>query len=445
MKLTGTPEKNRDYYFGWVNKGLRYHKLKLGSPISEQQIESFIENHLMLDEEWISRQARDALLLYREFIRYGLSHFQQDSSSHHTNKNSDSSVAFGDELDSGEDFSKYSAENEETSSHCMELLPVQTRARIELLMRDAIERMKVQRLARSTIRSYKYWIKDYLVYSSCGLLNFESPGSMESYLSHLAIKKKVARSTQNQAFNGILFLFRYIFRVSLSDEVNAVRSPDLKKLPVVLSKEEVQAVFSCLDGVNLLMCKLIYGSGMRLKECLTLRQKDIDLQRQIITIRNTKSKRDRTTVLPSSLIPYLEEQQETAKELFLFDRKENLPGVELPDSIAQKFPKAPVDFSWYWVFPSPRLSIDPNTNQGRRNHYHHASLQKIFKRAVRKSGIVKKASIHTLRHSFATHLLESGYDIRTIQDLLGHKSLQTTMIYTHVTQLGLSGIRSPLD
>jgi len=184
---------------------------------------------------------------------------------------------------------------------------------------------------------------------------------------------------------------------------------------------------------------------MRLKECLTLRQKDIDLQRQIITIRNTKSKRDRTTVLPTSLIPFLEEQQEIAKELYLFDRKENLPGVELPDSFTQKFPNAPVDFSWYWVFPSPRLSIDPATNQGRRYHYHHASLQKIFKGAVLKAGIVKKASIHTLRHSFATHLLESGYDIRTIQDLLGHKSLQTTMIYTHVTQLGLSGIRSPLD
>jgi len=277
-----------------------------------------------------------------------------------------------------------------------------------------------------------------------------SPYSLESkdvkdFMTYLAVERNVAISTQNQAFNSILFLFRYVLDKKIDDISEAVRAKGNRRLPVVLSKQEIGRLFEHMSGLYLLMAKIIYGCGLRLRECLQLRIKDIDFERNAVTIRSGKGDKDRETVLPESIKEKLREHLKKARKIFEKDRKNNVPGVQLPHAFERKSPNAGKEWAWFWVFPSSKLSIDPLMKIVRRHHLYSDVLQRHIRHAGITAKIPKRITVHTLRHSFATHLLEKGYDIRTIQDLLGHSDLNTTMIYTHVMSKNKLGITSPLD
>jgi len=264
-------------------------------------------------------------------------------------------------------------------------------------------------------------------------------------MTYLAVEQNVAISTQNQAFNSILFLFRHVLDKKIDDISEAVRAKGNRRLPVVLTKQEIGRLFDKLSGVNLLMAEIIYGCGLRLQECLQLRVKDIDFERNAVTIRIGKGDKDRETVLPESLKDVLASHLQKVRKIFDKDRADDLPGVQLPYAFERKSPNAGKEWPWFWVFPSNTLSVDPITNIVRRHHVFRGHMQKRIKHAAINANIPKRITVHTLRHSFATHLLESGHDIRTIQDLLGHNDLNTTMIYTHVAHKNRLGVKSPLD
>ena len=267
-----------------------------------------------------------------------------------------------------------------------------------------------------------------------------------AFLTHLAVQRDVAASTQNQALSALLFLYKVVLGRPLNwlnDEV--VRARNSERLPTVFSRAEARAVLAQLDGTPWLAASLMYGSGLRLMECLRLRVKDIDLDQVHIIVRDGKGRKDRATLLPASSIDPLRRQIEHVQALHDSDLRDGFGRVHLPHALALKYPEADRQPGWQYLFPSGRRAVNPRTGIVRRHHLDESALQKAVKRAIRAAGVIKPASCHTFRHSFATHLLESGYDIRTIQELLGHKDVRTTMIYTHVSKSGPLGVRSPLD
>ena len=268
---------------------------------------------------------------------------------------------------------------------------------------------------------------------------------MTRFLTHLAVDGKVSASTQNQALSALLFLYRDVMGEELSWLDDVVRARRPARLPVVLTRAEVAAVLGRLGGVSWLMASLLYGAGLRLLECARLRVKDIDLDRREIVVRDGKGGKDRVTLLPASLQDSLVSHLERVCNQHQSDLAQGMGSVELPTAIERKYPRAPWEWGWQWVFPATRLYRDLATGRRRRHHLHETVLQRALKDAVRAAGLAKPASCHTLRHSFATHLLEDGYDIRTIQEILGHRDVSTTMIYTHVLNRGGRGVRSPLD
>ncbi len=297
-----------------------------------------------------------------------------------------------------------------------------------------------------TEEAYVGWVRRFILFH--GKRHPKEMGGAEIgvFLSHLATEGKVAASTQNQALSGILFLYTHVLKRAPGDIGDLVRAKRPQRLPVVLTKEETRAVLLKLRGTDRLMGKLLYGTGMRLLECLRLRVKDIDFSLSAITIREGKGQKDRVTMLPRKLAEELRSHLDRVNEVFQNDRRKGAGGVFLPDALERKFPGAGKRWEWQWVFPAAGLSRDPRTGIERRHHHHETMLQKAMRDAVRASKIDKKVTCHTLRHSFATHLLMDGYDIRTIQELLGHKDVSTTMIYTHVVNLvGGRGVKSPLD
>jgi integron integrase len=307
---------------------------------------------------------------------------------------------------------------------------------------DMVRKLRLKHLALRTERSYLGWIERFAAFVGVEPAALTS-AEVESYLSHLAVQGGVSASTQNQAFSALLFLFRNVLGKEL--DVNALRAPESHRLPVVLSKQEVSSVIARLPERFRLMARLIYGAGLRLQECLELRVKDVDFDRGILTIRAGKGDKDRPTVLPESLRPAWEEHLKLIHGLHDADRRANLPGVALPLALERKYPNAGKEWGWFWAFPGDNVSTDPRTGILRRHHLHPSAFQKHFKKAVADAGVAKPATIHTLRHSFATHLLESGTDIRTIQELLGHSDVKTTMVYTHVATRNRLGVRSPLE
>jgi integron integrase len=308
------------------------------------------------------------------------------------------------------------------------------------------EILRLKHRSYSTEKTYLTWQRSFR-----GFVKEKNPAlltaaDIQNYLSGLAVDRKVASSTQNQALNALVFLFRHVLDKQLGeDELNAVRARRPMRLPVVLTPREVAALFDHLSGVHRLMAMVIYGGGLRLQECLELRIKDIDLERSVILVRSGKGDKDRRTVLSDRVKDDLIRHMARIREIYEEDRKNDVNGVFLPGALEKKYPNAGKEWGWFWLFPGKSLSVDPRTRLVRRHHNHPASLQKAFKEAVAAAGIAKPASVHTLRHSFATHLLEKGYDIRTIQELLGHANLQTTMIYTHVATKNVLGVKSPLD
>ncbi len=271
------------------------------------------------------------------------------------------------------------------------------------------------------------------------------PAEITAFLNHLAVEGRVSASTQNQALNAIAFLYHRVLAVELPALEGLVRARTPRRLPVVLGPEEVRAVLSKLDGVPHLVASLLYGAGLRLLEALTLRVKDLDFETRELRIRQGKGRKDRVTTLPAVCVTPLRTQLAAAKRLHDRDQALGFGAAPLPEALARKYPGASREWGWQYVFPATSRWRDPVSGAEQRHHLHETVVQRAVHRAVREAGIAKPASCHTLRHSFATHLLASGYDIRTVQELLGHREVSTTMIYTHVLNKGGRGVRSPLD
>lgn len=296
-----------------------------------------------------------------------------------------------------------------------------------------------------TEEAYVSWIKKFIFFHNKKHPKNMGEPEVERFLSHLAVKRKVSASTQNQALSALLFLYKNVLKKELKFIKNTVSAKRYRHIPVVFSREEIEKIFYYLKATNWLIANLLYGSGLRLMESLRLRIQDIDFDYNQIIVRSGKGEKDRKTMLPLSLKSPLKTQLEKVKIIHTEDIRDGFGEVFLPYALSKKYPNASKELGWQWVFPSSRRSIDPRTGIERRHHINETVIQRAVKNAVRKSGIAKQASCHTFRHSFATHLLENGYDIRTVQELLGHKDVRTTMIYTHVLNRGGLSVRSPLD
>lgn len=296
-----------------------------------------------------------------------------------------------------------------------------------------------------TEQAYLGWIRRFILFHHKRHPKEMGKTEIEAFLTHLAVQENVAASTQNQAMNAILFLYRHVLKQDLDWLEDVTRAKQPARLPVVLTVPEVQAVLTQLEGQYWLMASLLYGSGLRLMECLRLRVKDLELTRRELIVRDGKGAKDRITLLADKLIQPLQTQLERVKALHQQDLQQGFGAVYLPYALERKYPNANREWAWQYVFPTDKRSIDPRSGVERRHHLGETALQQAVRNAVRQAGIDKPASCHTLRHSFATHLLANGYDIRTVQELLGHKDVRTTMIYTHVLNRGGKGVRSPLD
>lgn len=394
------PEKKVPYYLRWVSHYQNFCRQNPDEGIPPESVTSFISQLAKSHEDWQILQARDAVRLYLYFS------------------------------------DKSPTANSTVSSSDHEWVELNERMTNALRLRHRSFR---------TEQSYNAWVRRFGVF-----LGHKSPRTIEQsdlqrFLSSLAVERKVSASTQNQAFNALLFLFRHVLDKKVSGMEATVRSNRPRKLPVVLSREEVRSILEAMNGVTWLMASLIYGGGLRIEECLKLRLKDIDFDRGFLTVRSAKGNKDRQTLFPKNLAEPLRNHLSDIRIIHEEDRRNGIEGVSMPGALEYKYPNANKELGWFWVFPSANLSADPLTNTIRRHHMYPTTVQKAFKQAREKAGVVKQATVHTLRHSFATHLLEAGYDIRTVQELLGHANLQTTMIYTHVAKKNMLGVVSPLD
>lgn len=307
--------------------------------------------------------------------------------------------------------------------------------------------MRRKHYSRRTEQNYIYWMKRYIFYHRKRHPKDMGVHEIEAFLTHLAVQEKVSASTQNQAFNAILFLYRRVLGITMEGEnISAIRAKRKKNIPVVLTREEVGRMLGLMNGTVQLMAKLLYGSGIRLLECARLRVHDIDFDMGEITVREGKGFKDRLTILPENLVLPLQEQIERVRIQHEQDLKNGFGSVEMPYALDRKFKNAHKELGWQFLFSGRNISSDPRTKIKRRHHVHESALQRAVKSAAKQAGINKRVTPHTLRHSFATHLLMDGSDIRTVQELLGHKDVSTTMIYTHVLrQKGIRSVKSPLD
>jgi integron integrase len=394
------------YYLKWVS----YCYLFLDQPdnyvLTSDQLQSYLNHIAKTREDWQVKQAETALRLYGYFL---------------------------------------SSERENPADAAGTAVSPETGDLWAALEKNTRDALRLRHRSYSTEKTYIGWLRAFRTYCDSKPPANLAVADMQNFLSSLAVERRVAASTQNQALNALIFVYRHIIEIDPGpEEIRAVRALPKRRLPVVLSGAEVQSLFDHMSGTHLLMAKLIYGCGLRIKECMHLRIKDIDLERGIVTVWG-KGDKDRRTILPESVKEDLINQIKTVRVIHDNDREKKLNGVYLPNALERKYPNAGKEWAWFWVFPAQSLSVDPITHIVRRHYMHPSSLQRTFKEAVFKAGVTKQASVHTLRHSFATHLIEKGYDIRTIQELLGHEDLQTTMIYTHVAKMNVLGVKSPLD
>lgn len=309
-------------------------------------------------------------------------------------------------------------------------------------VRDAT---RVRHLSYRTEKAYVSWIKRFIYFHGMRHPKEMDESDISRFLTHLATSRNVAASTQNQALAAVLFLYRDVLKRDLGWIDNVERAKTPSRVPVVFTKREVQDILVHLEGTKWLMASLLYGAGLRLMECLRLRVKDVDFEYNQIVVRDGKGQKDRVTMLPASLEEPLKKHLSRIKVIHEADRQAGFGRVYLPYALKRKYPNADRQWGWQYVFPASKRFEDPRTGIVVRHHLHESVLQRAVRFAMRKAGITKHGSCHTLRHSFATHLLENGYDIRTVQELLGHKDVTTTMVYTHVLNKGGRAVRSPLD
>lgn len=320
-----------------------------------------------------------------------------------------------------------------------------TGAKEPRLLDEVRRRLRLKHYSLRTEQVYLGWIRRYILFNNKRHPRQMGGVEVERFLSDLAVRGGVAAGTQNQALSALLFLYREVLGLDLPWLTDIVRAKRPRRLPTVLARDEVQRLLAAMDGRPWLLASLLYGTGMRLMECLRLRAKDVDFARNEITVRNGKGGKDRRTMLPRSLVEPLQREIERARSLHQHDLAQGFGETRLPHALARKYPRAARDFGWQFVFPSMQRSIDPLDGVERRHHVDDAVLARALRRACKRAGIDKPVSAHTLRHTFATHLIEGGYDIRTVQELLGHKDVSTTQIYTHVLNRGGRGVLSPLD
>jgi integron integrase len=307
------------------------------------------------------------------------------------------------------------------------------------------EALRSRHYSRRTEQTYCHWVKRFIFFHNVRHPADMAEAEINGFLTHLAVKEKVSASTQNQALSALLFLYRHVLGRGIGDLGEVIRARKPKRLPVVMTRDEVKAVLANLSGDKQLMASLMYGAGLRLMECLRLRIQDIDFARNEILVRDGKGAKDRITMLPESLKASLQNHLKKVMAIHARDLAEGWGRVQMPDALDRKYPNAPADWRWQWVFPQESRWKNTKSGAQGRHHVHETILQRAVKEAVHKANVVKHVGCHTFRHAFATHLLEAGYDIRTIQELMGHKDISTTMIYTHVLNKGGHGVRSPVD
>ncbi|MFW9917439.1 MAG: integron integrase [Candidatus Thorarchaeota archaeon] len=389
------------YYVNWVAKCLKGSRKVSGDELTSTEIDHFLSKLSKTKEEWQVQQAALSIKIYQYYVKTKQAPIQSDSAD--------------------------------------------DRAQWRFVANEMKNMLRLKQRALATERTYLAWLRRFYLFVK-GQSPFELDSThVKNFLTHQAVDHKISKSTQNQAFSAILFFFRHVLEKDIDDLNNVVRSRRGKRLPVVLTKKQMAQLLEHLRGVYHLMASIIYGGGLRQRECVKLRIKDIDLERNLISIIGAKGDKDRKTILAQCIKDDLIKHIDQGRELFETDRKNGVPGVELPYALERKYPNAGKEWIWQWLFPAAHLSEDPRSKIVRRHHIYPSTLQKKVKYPAISAGIAKRVTIHTLRHSFATHLLEDGYDIRTIQDLLGHASLKTTMIYTHVAAKNKIGVKSPLD
>lgn len=314
------------------------------------------------------------------------------------------------------------------------------------LLDQLADKIRMKHYSHKTEYAYVEWSRRYILFHNKRHPREMGAKEIEAYLNHLANVRHISASTQNQCLHALLFLYREVLGIQI-ENINTMRAKEGKRLPTVLNREDTKRVLDCVDGEMFnLMARLLYGAGLRLKECQQLRIKDMEFTNGIITIRGGKGDKDRTVPLPKTLVKPLMDQMNIARNLWNIDRQRAMPGVYVPDALDVKYPNIGSEWGWFWVFPAQNYSADPISKIRRRHHQHESELQRAIRTAAIKAAVLQRVSPHTFRHCFATHLLQSEYDIRTVQELMGHKSVKTTMVYLHVLLPGgWKGVESPLD
>ena len=319
------------------------------------------------------------------------------------------------------------------------------RESLEAVLERLRAEIRLRQYSRRTEKSYLDWVRRFSTFHQGQNPAMLGGAEVKAYLEYLVLRRNVAASTQNQALNALVFLYEQVLQQPLGEIGEFLRAKKPKRLPTVLTREEVERLLARLQGVPKIMAGMLYGSGLRVMECVRLRVKDIDLERRQLMVREGKGRKDRLTMLPERFLPELRAHLETVREIHIRDLRHGFGEVFMEQGLARKYPRAGREWAWQYVFPASQLAKDPRAEVVRRHHLHESALQKAIKQASRQAGIAKQVTCHTLRHSFATHLLEAGSDIRTVQELLGHNDVSTTMIYTHVLNRPGMAVRSPMD
>jgi integron integrase len=439
LEEAGVPGPQQRFFAHWVRQFFAEFPGRPRRELGTPEIREFLMNLKARGElaDWQLRQAREALILYYERFR-GIA----------LKRTAAGEVAKRQPV-------------QEPSSKPPPVLPIKTpvsipkpkpkpgssAGQVNWAILDAAIRqaLRVEHYAYKTEKIYVHWIGRFIRFHNGRKPSEMGATEIHQYLSHLAINKDVAPSTQNQALNAIVFLYTKVLKKDAGDFSNFPRARKRIVLPVVLSRQEIQQLLRFTEEVEGLVIRLLYGTGMRISEALRLRVQELSFDRNEITVRQGKGGKDRRTPLPTGLKPELLAHLDWRRHLYEEDRKRNMHEVELPDALARKYPNAPYEWGWQYVFPADQFSTDPRSGHVRRHHLHEIRIQRAVKKAAQQAGITTRVTPHTLRHSFATHLLEAGQDIRTVQELLGHSDVATTMIYTHVLNKGPMGVVSPYD